>query len=72
MYEDCTQEEKGAEAHAAFVVIGGYGWNYILKSSKRLIDGLAKGPFYVNKLPGRVTRLAEGGSFWCGAGRRKH
>lgn len=51
MYWDFTWEEKGAAFYAAFVVIGNDCWDYILKTLQSLADGLAKGPFHLNKLP---------------------
>lgn len=49
---ECTRtlhgKERGAAFYAAFIIIGNDFGNYILQS---LTDGLAKGPFHLNKLP---------------------
>lgn len=45
---DFTQETKGL---SSMLVMEGCHWNYMLPSLKSLVDGLAKDPSHVNRLP---------------------
>lgn len=45
---DFTRETKGL---SSMLVMEGCHWNYMLPSLKSLVDGLAKDPSHVNRLP---------------------